>query len=349
MPFSLGHVSSPVVYEASAHVPVAMQIAQSKSVDQSELIKILPPARAKSGFLGVVDPRPGETPQAWGTRIAEKYLLSQASASKDILHLEFPLSDGVYYAELQNEIAKRFPKEAERPTIVLSLRNSTLPPERVIGLVGGLGPLADASLVCQVEMELNLNRFSEHSVELRLNSDPHPPRSVSWCWSYMVDIWNFMHERDINEFVLASNTAHIHMSLFNWLSNDRMFDGVNYVAQVLKNKTPVPTRILVLGTSSAYEHELYPKVLRELGLEVASPSKEEQKRVQQGIDLIKSGQIEQGRQILSVLMSELAKPPVSHVLLACTELPLAIDREYECEVVDTSAIFAKHIAERLRI
>src|SRR3989338_1405074 len=182
-----------------------------------------PPVYAASQILGDIRPEAGEVPKNWGARIAQQYFTYEIEPADDVLELKFPFSDWRYYSELQNELAKRFPEEATRPTIKLSLRNSVLPPEKIIGVVGGLGPLADASLVAQVESEFNSDESQIHSVELRVNSDPHPPRSF-WAglnastWSYIWDIAHFMRESDVHEFVLGSNTAHIHLGLFNKLS-----------------------------------------------------------------------------------------------------------------------------------
>lgn len=339
--------------------PLEAVTKESAVVDKSDFEKRAPPICAMSQILGDIKPYFRESAQSWGARVAKQYLSSNEIPEYDIVDLKFPLSEWLYYSELQNELAKCFPIESDRPTIALSLRNSNLPPQKIIGILGGLGPLADANMVAQVESVFSSNLPPTRSVELRLHSNPHPPRTF-WSmsrmssWSYGWDIWNFMSQKDVSEFVLGSNTAHIQINLLNQLSGYRIFDGVRHVCHVLKNSQHVAARTLVLGTTSAYQHELYPKALRELGLEVVCPSVEEQERVQQAIELIKTGQIQLGRKLLSTVLACLANPPVSHVLLGCTELPLAVDKTliheafgYECEVVDTLEIFSRHIAETL--
>ena len=360
-----------LVQPATEKIPVSPTVAvlgtavspakHQTAIDHSELTLCSPRPRGTSSIFGSIQPAPGESPQAWSTRIVGRYLASSTAPASDTLTLHLPLSNWAYYSELQTELAKHFPNESDRPQILLTLRNSHSQPEKSMGILGGLGPLADASLIKQIEAEFNFGKAPTHSVEIKLDSNPHPPRNFLaalhlWALDYLHDIWNFVSQPGVDEFVLASNTAHIRLGLFNLFSRNRMFDGVSYVSNQLRQSSPAPARILVLGTTSAYEHELYPKALRNLGMNVATPTENEQPRVQEAIDLIKSGQIEVGQQKLSTVIRELANPPVSHVLLACTELPLALNTStvhqalgYEAQVVDTSAIFAKYIAERLRL
>src|SRR3990167_1968920 len=172
-----------------------------------------PPVYAVSRILGNIQPRQAEAPQIWGSRVVQQYLFQDVLPEEDFLELRFPLSYWRYYLALQMELAKHFPEESSRPRILLSLRNSLRVPEKIIGVVGGLGPLADARLLELAMSELEAAYWAIPSVELRINSDPHPPRTFLASlnlstWSYLLDIVNFLRQEDVHEFVLGSNTAH---------------------------------------------------------------------------------------------------------------------------------------------
>jgi aspartate racemase len=309
--------------------------------------------RTSLEFELVPTPRPPDPDRFESNRVNPKM------GAADTVELHLPWSSWRDYVELQRALAVEIPAESERPTIHLVLRNSDKPPQKTIAILGGLGPLADANLLEQVIGELSGAQIAP-SVEIQIYSNPHPPRKFvsifsASAWIYMWDLVQFLRQKNVDEFILGSNTAHMQYAGLNWLSGKRLFNGVDHVARLLGETCATDSRILVLGTSAAAKAELYPKALANAGLNSVKPSSDQQALIQEAIEEIKSGRIAAGREHLKTALVGLRGLPFTHVLMACTELPLVIDPDflretlgYHCVLVNTATIFAKRIGQGLR-
>ena len=107
--------------------------------------------------------------------------------------------------------------------------------------------------------------------------------------------------------------------------------------------------ILVIGTTAAHKHRIYPKALESLGLKVLAVEDAEQRVIQQGIDHIKEGNLEKGGQVIvDAVRSKIENS--THVIMGCSEITLAVKREHVHRVkddvmfIDTTELMAQSVA-----
>ncbi len=266
------------------------------------------------------------------------------------------------YQEIQWRIAELIPDEEKRPTLLLTLSESPEPEnESGIGILGGMGPLADAELIQALMNRLhashkpvNWKRFAVH-----LLSAP-PPRSwqatTGRGLTYLHRIGAFA-TQGYQRYYLASNTAHIHITGFKslvrgtWISGaprHSEFTVVDLVAHAAQSIELSEPPLLVLSSKATYDARLYDHYLTQKGWTeaklvteshasqahaqgqfhlISSPAQAQ--ALQNAIDLAKAGQFEESHErIKAILISEIKhiQTPTGklNILLGCTELPLAL-------------------------
>ncbi|MFK7929344.1 MAG: hypothetical protein AB8H79_14210 [Myxococcota bacterium] len=104
----------------------------------------------------------------------------------------------------------------------------------------------------------------------------------------------------------------------------KFLDLVGEVADIVATQAQPDDCVYVLSTKSMRRYNLYPLELRRRGLKVCEMSDAQALQVQAGIDEVKEGRDEAGGRLVSQVLEQLPTDGSAHVILGCTELPLAL-------------------------
>jgi|GEM_PF-5871445 len=124
------------------------------------------------------------------------------------------------YQMLQQTIAKKIPIEGKRPVVHVQFigQASQGNNSKTIGILGGTGPLSDASITQEVIHSLG-DEAQQHSIDLLsipppraggLSRAPHMPVQLK---NYVATMQKFLQDTRATDFYLASNTAHNHIDV----------------------------------------------------------------------------------------------------------------------------------------
>jgi aspartate/glutamate racemase len=335
----------------------------------------------------MLDIGPQESKEPWVRRVVAQ-VCAQADMTRPIdksnnftkvtIELNnYPAAKWPYYVGFQTGMPAISPVEGFRPTVLLHVRGENmLGKPAQFGMLGGVGPLADASAL-GILMRKKLNTQEPISpneagrrlanVSFDLFSCPPPRKQVlgGKQWSkevitYMVKVRAFAKQCP-GPLVVLSNTAHLNLSALNLISNGRF---VNQVEKILNDIAiqPIEKRLLAIGTQEAADKTLYPDVAKRVAKKNKAempchlPDPASQIQLQVLIDRIKSGEkMEPGEKgadipngvivIIKEQMQDIHKEtgePPTHVILSCTEFPLALhghveqlEQELNVQIVDT--------------
>ena len=232
---------------------------------------------------------------------------------------EDPLASAQAYQKLQMLIAEKFPQELDRPSFELHFSGES---EENIVLIGGVGPLSDASVV---------NKLSQiggtWSRNLRLISSPPPREPLDLLWDGLPYLWNLRSFlRDSDYFMVASNTAHAHRVKLKALApGSRLVDLTELVVSKIKEEQ-IPSPLLILGTQSAWNKNFYEGKFDREGIAYQKLDLEEQKEIQLAISKIKASQFSdtESENLKNFVGNLKEKYGAQSLLLACTELSLVL-------------------------
>ena len=221
----------------------------------------------------------------------------------------------------------------------------------MIGVMGGMGPLATADFLNKVIEEAHATADEEH-VPLLISCDPRiPPRPLAIVADGESPLPRLLEIRDrllkagATALVMPCNTAHY---WYRDLTADCPVPFLSIVeascSEALRLAGPGAS-IAVAGTRATLASGLFDRVLARHGLNAVMPTDDELDRaLLPAIAAVKAGQLQQAASLAFESLDAMAKRGADHILLACTELPIALaaaDRHPSAVCIDTTRVLAR--------
>jgi aspartate racemase len=237
---------------------------------------------------------------------------------------------------------------------------------RVVGILGGMGPAAGADFArlfvqaCTDEMHkmripVSDQAFPEHW----LAQVPVPDRTTALGLpgpgghqplEPMLQALGKLAALGARTVALACNTAHAwHGELQDMFPQLEVLHVAREVAKALSCQGV--RNIGLLATEGTYRAGLYEKALRNEGLSCRIPTEPEREQLMLGIyQGVKMGNLPLARECFqSVAQAVVARHGLTHVVLGCTEIPLALDTVTgadHVQLVDPALLLARALAQR---
>jgi len=234
----------------------------------------------------------------------------------------------------------------------------------MIGIVGGVGPLAGVDIVKKIIEETNARRDQDH-VPVLLSSQSHriPDRTEYLLGKEPInpgiaisEIALELEKAGATVLGIPCNTAHsprifdvIQEELQNNGSNVQVLHMVAETAKFIKEHFPEAT-VGVLSTIGTRNTGLYKQVIEDFGLKCIEPNDTLQNKVHAaiydetyGIKAFSSPVTNRAHDQLVAAIQELKGEGAQVIILGCTELPLALrEKSYSgLPVIDPNRILAR--------
>lgn len=222
--------------------------------------------------------------------------------------------------------------------------------DKVLGVLGGMGPLASAQFMLRLTLLTPATRDQEH-IPTVLWSDPRVPDRTVGKLSGGADPLPWLlrgiaglEHAGCGAIAIPCNTAH------GWYDEMRAATAlpilhiVEAAADELRRLGIRGGRIGVMGTLATLTMRLYQDRLEALGWDCIVPSDEEMSReVSPAIALVKANRVADAYSALATVAQRLAGRGAAAVVLGCTEIPLGIQAGAPLEVpmVDTIDALAR--------
>ena len=221
----------------------------------------------------------------------------------------------------------------------------------MIGILGGMGPLATADFFSKVIAATPANGDADH-VPLLIQSDPRiASRPAAILNGGRSPLPALLAGRDrliaagATALAMPCNTAHF------WYADLLEGCSVPFLSIVdasvgeLRVLADTGTLIGLIATRATLAARIFDAQLLQAGYTPMLPDDDLMDRlVLPGIELVKAGQAAQGGQLIEQAVQALLSQGASAVLLACTETPLALDAvqsPLRVRCVDSTAALAR--------
>lgn len=240
----------------------------------------------------------------------------------------------------------------------------------MIGIVGGVGPLAGLDVFKKIIEETDVQHDQEHLPVLLL-SYPHLIvdrtayllQKVATNPAYaLAKIIKQLADNGAQVVAIPCNTAHA-PAIFTVIEEELKKNNVNIkllhlvkeTVNYLRETTP-NAKVAVLSTTGTRNTGLYRDLLVEAGLNVVEPNAEWQHRIHEaiyhkdyGIKAFSSPVKEKAITELQNGMDVLLQEGATHFILGCTELPLALpEKDYRgVPLIDPNRIIARALIRKL--
>ena len=215
---------------------------------------------------------------------------------------------------------------------------------KVLGVLGGMGPLASAQFMVRLTQLTPATRDQEH-IPTVLWSDPRvPDRTVDKPSGdadplpWLLRGIEGLRRAGCGAIAIPCNTAHRWHDAMCEASGMPILHIVDAAAEELRRSRCGTGRIGVMATQAALDMRLYQDRLSKLGWDCIVPSRDEMDRlVTPAIRLVKLNRMVDAYAPLAAVARSLAHRGAGSIVLGCTEIPLGIQTgpPLELPIVDT--------------
>ena len=224
--------------------------------------------------------------------------------------------------------------------------------EKILGVLGGMGPLASAQFMLRFTLLTPAELDQEH-IPAVLWSDPRVPDRtrgklaggedpLPWLLRGIAGL----RQAGCGAIVIPCNTAHGWYEAMLREAGVPIPHIVDAAAADLRRIGVTRGTIGLMGTQATLNMRLYQERLADQGWECVTPSQEQMDRlVTPAIALVKANRVAEAFAPLAEVVNDLAGRGVAAVVLGCTEIPLGIQAgpasALRAPVVDTIDALAR--------
>jgi aspartate racemase len=231
-------------------------------------------------------------------------------------------------------------------------------PDKVIGILGGMGPEATIRLFETIVKLTPAGRDQDH-LQIIVNNNPRIPdrtesilnadRSIV---SDLVDAAVVLERAGAEFIAMPCNTAHYYFADLVKLVKLPVINMIDEVAEKVRQTLSGSPRVGVLSTTGTYVSRVYQDVFQAHGIAVIETPEVIQTDVMKAVMKIKSIDQEEKNQARELLLHAgnlLVEQGAEGLVLGCTEIPLVIDEDdFEVPVFDSLQILAEKTLDYAR-
>lgn len=212
-----------------------------------------------------------------------------------------------------------------------------------------MGPLATADLFRKLIDATPATRDRDHIPVLVYSVPQIPDRTAAILHggpSPLVDLCQGIRTLEgagATLIAIACNTAHYWFAEMERAAHVPLLHIVDAVLEELRPLIPQGATVGILGTSGTVRSNIYDGLLARSGYRCIAPVPEGQQRIDGGIALVKAGRTDDAVPYFARGIEELVARGARVIVLACTEIPLAVDAErVPVPVIDATAALARY-------
>lgn len=224
--------------------------------------------------------------------------------------------------------------------------------DKVLGVLGGMGPLASAQFMLRLTLLTPADRDQDH-IPAVLWSDPRVPDRtrgklaggddpLPWLLRGVAGL----KQAGAGAIAIPCNTAHGWYQEMADAATIPILHIVDAAAEDLRRQNIRPGKIGLMGTAATLAMRLYQERLAGQGWDCIVPDDAQMARnVTPAIALVKANRVQEAFEPLAEIANDLAARGASAVVLGCTEIPLGIQagppETLRAPVVDTIDALAR--------
>ncbi len=203
--------------------------------------------------------------------------------------------------------------------------------DKVLGVLGGMGPLASAQFMVRLTLLTPATRDQDH-IPAVLWSDPRVPDRTRGRLGGGVDPLPFLlrgiaglRRAGCSAIAIPCNTAHCWFEEMQAEARCPILHIVEAAAADLRRLGITTGVVGVMGTQGTLDMRLYQDRLGRLGWDCLTPTPAEMQRlVTPAIALVKANRVAEAYAPLAEAVQSLAARGAAAVVLGCTEIPLGL-------------------------
>lgn len=224
------------------------------------------------------------------------------------------------------------------------------PRRAMIGILGGMGPLATADLYTKIIHSTPAAQDQQH-IPVSIYADPRvPDRTAALLGEgedptpWLVHGAQQLEQTGADFIVIPCNTAHAFLDRIQPEVDIPIVSMIDAAATAIAERYPEAKMVGLLATTGTIGSEMYQQALRSRGLDTIVPDNDLQQRcVMTAIGRVKAGQMDgEATSLLARAGESLVARGAQVLLAACTEIPVVLQQQHvNAPLVDATETLAR--------
>ena len=218
--------------------------------------------------------------------------------------------------------------------------------EKVIGILGGMGPLATVELFRRIVLKTPAERDQDHPKIIIYNNPKIPDRTAFLLGKganplpYLIEGAKKLEAWGADFVIMPCNTAHFFVQDIQREIDIPLVSMIEETAGKLESLGL--KKVGLLATDGTIKGMVYHRALLSRGIEIALPDKEDQRKVMRAIyEGVKAGNLEWGREIILRIAKKLEKRSEG-IIAGCTEVSVVLRKgDFGVPLVDPMDVIAE--------
>ncbi|AMQ17994.1 cysteate racemase [Thermococcus peptonophilus] len=219
-------------------------------------------------------------------------------------------------------------------------------PERVIGILGGMGPLATSDLFRRIVEKTPAKRDQDHPRIIIYNNPKIPDRTAFILGRgedprpELIASAKRLEECGADFIIMPCNTAHFFSETIQRAINIPLVSMIEETARRIEEMGL--RKVGLLATDGTIKGMIYHRALLKRDIHIAVPNKKDQELVMKGIyEGVKAGNLELGRELLLKVAKKLERRSEG-IIAGCTEVSVALKPEdFTVPLIDPMDVIAE--------
>ena len=229
-------------------------------------------------------------------------------------------------------------------------------PEKIIGILGGMGPEATIDLFYKIIKYTPAEKDQDH-LRIIIDNNPKIPDRTAAILGKGEDPLPALQETAQNlekagaDFiVIPCNTAHYFLSSIQESVNIPVLNMIEETAKETKKRIPQIKKVGLLASIGVYKSEIYHQHFKKFNIEVISPEEKDRGKVMKVIYTVKAGDLsEEVKKNILKITQKLIDKGAEAVIAGCTEIPLILKEEdILFPLIDPTQVLAKIAVQKAR-
>ncbi len=222
-------------------------------------------------------------------------------------------------------------------------------PDRIIGIIGGMGPEATADFFREIIRLTPAQKDQDH-IPVMIYSNPRIPERTRAILQggedptpYLVESARILSRAGAGILAVPCNTAHYFLPRVRPTVNVPILDMIEETYLHTRAQVGNTSAVGLLATSGTIGSGVYRNLFARHGVDVLMPAQADQDLIQDAIHMIKADRYDRAHQdTFERIGAGLVEAGAQAVILGCTEIPLAFNVErVRYPVVNATRVLAQ--------
>ncbi len=228
--------------------------------------------------------------------------------------------------------------------------------EKIIGILGGMGPEATADLYMRIIRATPAKRDQDHLRVIIYSNSKVPDRTAAILGAgpspipELIRAGKRLEEAGADFLIIPCNTAHYFVDQLQKELRTPILNMIKLSAEKAHSEYPKVRKAGLLATDGTVKSGLYKVAFAETGIEIIEPSTEKQMDVMNAIyQCVKAGNLIDGGLLLRGVAKDLISTGAELIICGCTEVSLVLKHgDVSVPVLDPLQVLAEAaVAEAL--